>query len=126
MSVDNVQALLPFLILYHGYNDNHESNPILPFEGWKDGFGQIIGYSLIDSCLTLSDRLGQESKSVVNKGYLKLFYFISVRWCRWARRSSEEEQDEYLKWRLAFEGLVYEMEWKGHRPNPRLTNPRMP
>lgn len=59
MSVENILALVPFLILYYGYKDDHEYNFTLLFQGWEYGFGKIIGTSLIRSYRTLSESLGQ-------------------------------------------------------------------
>lgn len=106
MSVENILALVPFLILYHGYKFDHESNLVLPFEGWKDGFGQIIGKSLIDSYRALSDRLGQESNDVVSRGSQKVFSLFWNRWWDWAMRYHVIEQCEVPDSRPIFERLV--------------------
>jgi len=100
---ENVLALIPFLILNYGYKDDHESNLILPFEGWEDGFGQIIGKSIIDSCRTLSDGLGQESNDVISRGSRILFCLISDRWGCWAGSHYSVERRQLLAWRTAFE-----------------------
>lgn len=102
-SNQNIVALVPFLILNYGYRDDHDSDLVLPFEGWEEGFGQIIGKTIIDSTRTLSDTLGSESNDVISRGSHKLFHLVRDRWSRWAGTRKWAETDQLEDWERAFE-----------------------
>lgn len=110
MSSCNIQALVPFLILYYGYRDGHGANQILPFQGWKCGFGQIIGKSIIDSCGVLPHTLQQESHDVLRRGSEKLCYLFLDRWTTFAKglenREMVLENGKILLWWSDFEMLA--------------------
>ncbi|KAG8168800.1 hypothetical protein KVR01_001549 [Diaporthe batatas] len=102
-SHQNIVALVPFLILNYGYKDDHDSDMTLPFEGWEEGFGRIIGKSIIYSTRMLSETLGPESNSVISRGSQKLFHLVRDRWSRWAGTRKWSETDQLEDWKKAFE-----------------------
>lgn len=104
-SNQNIVALVPFLILNYGYKDDHDPDLTLPFEGWEEGFGQIIGKTIINSTRTLSATLGPDSNDVISRGSQKLFHLVRDRWSRWAGTRKWAETDQLGEWEKAFEKL---------------------
>ncbi|POS73928.1 hypothetical protein DHEL01_v207674 [Diaporthe helianthi] len=102
-SNQNFVALVPFLILSYGYKDDNDSGLTLPFEGWEEGFGQIIGNSIINSTRTLSETLGPDSNDAIRMGSQKLFQLVRDRWSRWAGTRKWAETDQLEVWKKAFE-----------------------
>ncbi|KAL1875431.1 monooxygenase [Diaporthe australafricana] len=73
LSMSNIRALAPFLLVYFGYKGDHESDLVLPFDGWELGLAGELLKHYGDVMITLESQLEQDSQGVLIRGFNRLW-----------------------------------------------------
>lgn len=80
LSPANIRALVPFLILSCGYDNDNGPYLILPFEGWEADLGLNLAQCFRDGAVTLSSLLEKGSQDVITRGADRLWSLFMDRW----------------------------------------------
>lgn len=80
LSVTNIRALVPFLMLYCSYKSDDGPSLALPFEGWEADLGLNLVKCLRDGAMTLSSLREQDGQDVITRGIDRLWELLVDRW----------------------------------------------
>lgn len=87
----NIRALLPFLVVSYGYNDDHGHKSSLPFQGWERRLGLSLVKPVLETCISLHSQLGPDSRDVITRGTRTLLVFLRDRRRTFSDTLTEDE-----------------------------------
>ncbi|KAL2291941.1 hypothetical protein FJTKL_10643 [Diaporthe vaccinii] len=98
---DNIESIIPFLVLSYGYNGDHRPNSTLPFQGWRLYLGSHFRRCLLETAQDFDSQLGPASSEVISRGRRTLSVLLIERWAEFCHGlpngdSRDEEEEELL------------------------------